>query len=66
MDFGILRALQTLKNHPYVQYVGLGFAGLVQTGAQDAEVGYVSYEEGGEVGERGGGGGEGRGPEASP
>ncbi|KAL8623479.1 hypothetical protein ACOMHN_015687 [Nucella lapillus] len=30
MDFGILRAVKTLKNHPYVQYVGLGFAGLVQ------------------------------------
>ena len=43
MDFGILRALKTLKNHPYIQYVGLGFAGLVQTGAQDSQVSDVYY-----------------------
>ncbi|KAK7483584.1 hypothetical protein BaRGS_00025137 [Batillaria attramentaria] len=40
MDFGILRAVQSLKNHPYVQYVGLGFATLVKTesgGGQDGQ-----------------------------
>ncbi|KAH9498719.1 hypothetical protein Btru_004669 [Bulinus truncatus] len=29
MDIGILRALKTVKSNPYVQYVGLGLAGLV-------------------------------------
>ncbi|XP_055860305.1 proton-associated sugar transporter A-like [Biomphalaria glabrata] len=29
MDAGILRALKTVKSNPYVQYVGLGLAGLV-------------------------------------
>lgn len=38
MDVGILRALKTLKNHPYVQYVGLGFAGLVKAGAEKTQV----------------------------
>ncbi|CAL1538399.1 unnamed protein product [Lymnaea stagnalis] len=29
MDLGILRALKTVKSNPYVQYVGIGLAGLV-------------------------------------
>ncbi|KAK7092624.1 hypothetical protein V1264_008344 [Littorina saxatilis] len=45
MDFGILRALKTLKSHPYVQYVGLGFAGLVQAGRQDNQANGVQQRK---------------------
>ncbi|XP_046357573.1 proton-associated sugar transporter A-like [Haliotis rufescens] len=37
MSVGIIRALKTFKDHPYVQYVGLGLAGLVNIENQDGD-----------------------------
>ncbi|XP_041347296.1 proton-associated sugar transporter A-like [Gigantopelta aegis] len=37
MSVGILTALKTFKEHPYVQYVGIGLAGLANTLAADAD-----------------------------
>ena len=36
MSVGILTALKTFKEHPYVQYVGIGLAGLANTLAADS------------------------------